>query len=76
MELHATIFVLGKFIKTSKAGKDYHYINYSQKDGQIIGQLFVPADVYPLIVDGQSVDLVLRSGDYNGKFYIRVIGLA
>lgn len=75
MKMYAEIQVLGKFVKEGKNGKSYYYLNYSQENGQIIGQLFVKENVFDIVEAGEVVTVTLKQGDYNGKMYISVISV-
>lgn len=75
MKMYAEIQILGKVKKEGKNGKSYHYLNYAQENGEIIGQLFVKEIVFDSVEVGEVVTVILKSGEYNGKMFINVISV-
>lgn len=75
MKMYAEIQILGKVKKEGKNGKSYHYLNYAQENGEIIGQLYVQEKVFDIVEAGEVVTVILKQGEYNGKTFISVVSV-
>ena len=78
MKVSIEIIVLGKVQSTwEKDGKilEIPKLNYSQDDGQIVGQLKVPAEVYNSVEVAKKYVLEATYGVGKNGGYLTVIGL-